>query len=104
MKDLDSITTIVVTLITVLFSAGAWRFYENRMKLKAETDMSEKKEQNLYRDDLRERVKKLEKLLEESSSEKDLMRKQILELSKEVSQLQVKISFLEKENERLKNI
>ncbi|BCV01453.1 MAG: hypothetical protein CM15mV42_1330 [uncultured marine virus] len=43
MKDLDSITTIVVTLITVLFSAGAWRFYENRMKLKAETDMSEKK-------------------------------------------------------------
>ena len=74
------------------------------MKLKAEAEMSEKKEQNLYRDDLRDRVKKLEKLLAESSSEKDLMRKQILELSSEVSELRVKMQFLEQENDRLKNI
>ncbi len=74
------------------------------MRLKAETKMSEKKEQNIYRDDLRDRVKKLEKLLAESSSEKDLMRKQILELSSEVSELRVKMQFLEKENDRLKNI
>ena len=100
----DSITTIVVTLITVLFSAGAWRFYENRMKLKAETDMSDKQEQNLYRDDLRERVKKLEKLLQESSAEKDVMREQILSLTQEVSELRTKVTFLEKENERLKNV
>lgn len=100
----DSITTIVVTLITVLFSAGAWRFYENRMKLKAETDMSDKQEQNLYRDDLRERVKKLEKLLAESSEEKDVMREQILSLTQEVSELRTKVTFLEKENERLKNV
>jgi len=104
MVDQDNITTIVVTLITVLSSAGLWKFFENKMKLKAEVEMSEKKEQNLYRDDLRDRVKKLEKLLAESSSEKDLMRKQILELSSEVSELRVKMQFLEKENNRLKNI
>ncbi len=104
MVDQDNITTIVVTLITVLSSAGLWKFFEKKMKLKAETEMSEKKEQNLYRDDLRDRVKKLEKLLAESSSEKDLMRKQILELSSEVSELRVKMQFLEKENDRLKNI
>jgi hypothetical protein len=104
MKGPDSITTIIVTLITVLTSAGAWKFYENRMKIKAETDMSEKKEQNLYRDDLRDRVKKLEKLLEQSSIEKDEMRNQILSLTQEVSELRTKVSFLEKENERLKNL
>lgn len=104
MKGPDSITTIIVTLITVLTSAGAWKFYENRMKIKAETDMSDKKEQNLYRDDLRDRVKKLEKLLEQSSIEKDEMRSQILSLTQEVSELRTKVSFLEKENERLKNL
>jgi len=104
MKDLDGISTIIITLITVLFSAGAWAFYEKKMKLDSEKETIKEKEQNLYRDDLRDRVKKLEKLLEESSSEKDLMRKQILELSSEVSELRVKMLFLEKENDRLKNI
>ena len=104
MKDLDNVSTIVVTLITVLFSAGAWAFYEKKMKLSAEQEAMKNKEQNLYRDDLRERVRKLENLLEESSVEKDLMRQQILELSNEVSELRVKIQFLEKENDRLKNL
>ena len=104
MKEMDSITTIIITLITVLTSAGAWRFYEKKMKLQAEKDKSAKKEQNLYRDDLRDRVKKLEKLLEESSIEKDEMRDQILSLTQEVSELRIKVTFLEKENDRLKNL
>jgi len=104
MKDLDNINTIIITLITVLFSAGGWAFYEKKMKLNSEKETTKEKEQNLYRDDLKDRVKKLEKLLDESSSEKDLMRKQILELSNEVSELRVKMQFLEKENDRLKNI
>ncbi len=58
----------------------------------------------MYRDDLRERVRRLEQLLQESSEEKDEMRDQILSLTKEVSELRVKVTFLEKENERLKNV
>jgi uncharacterized protein HemX len=100
----DNITTILVTLITVLFGAGGWKFYESRMKLKAEQSTDQKTEQNIYRDDLRERVRNLESLLKESSEEKDEMREQILSLTKEVSALRVKVDFLEKENDRLKNI
>jgi septal ring factor EnvC (AmiA/AmiB activator) len=102
--EFDNLTTIVVTLITVLFSAGAWKFYEKRMALKAEENKDDKNEQNIYRDDLRERVKKLEKLLAESSDEKDKMREEILTLTREVSELRIKVEFLEKENDRLKNI
>ncbi len=104
MAAIDNISTVLVTLFTVLFSAGAWKFYETKMKLKAKDAQDEKNDQNMYRDDLRERVRRLEQLLQESSEEKDEMRDQILSLTKEVSELRVKVSFLEKENERLKNI
>jgi hypothetical protein len=104
MAAIDNISTVLVTLFTVLFSAGAWKFYETKMKLKAKDAQDEKNDQNMFRDDLRERVKRLEQLLQESSEEKDEMRDQILSLTKEVSELRVKVSFLEKENERLKNI
>jgi len=104
MAAIDNISTVLVTLFTVLFSAGAWKFYETKMKLKAKDAQDEKNDHNMYRDDLRERVKRLEQLLQESSEEKDEMRDQILSLTKEVSELRVKVSFLEKENERLKNI
>ena len=67
--------------------------------------MKDKKDdQNLYRDDLRSRVRTLETLLKESSEEKDVMRAQILSLSKEVAELTTKVAFLERENERLRNI
>lgn len=104
MGAIDNISTVIITLITVLFSAGAWKFYETRMRIKAEQQNDEKVHQNMYRDDLKERVKRLEQLLKESSNEKDLMREQILALTQEVSELRVKVTFLEKENERLKNV
>ena len=104
MELFDNLTTIIISLVTVIFSAGAWKFYETRIKLKAESDKDEKTEQNMYRDDLRHRVKNLESLLQQSSKEKDEMRQQILSLTQEVSELRTKVAFLEKENERLKNI
>ena len=63
MDQYDNITNVLVTVITVLFSAGAWRFYERRIKLQTELDTLERTDQNMYRDDLRDRVKRLEKLL-----------------------------------------
>jgi len=100
---MDNITTVIVTIVTVLFSAGAWKFYEKRMELKSEQMSEEKSDQHMYRDDLRGRVKKLEQLLEASANEKDEMREQILSLTDEVAVLRTKVTFLEKENERLKN-
>lgn len=99
---MDNIATIIGTLATVLFSAGAWQFYEKRMKMKSEENKADRSEQNMYRDDLKQRVKRLEQLLADSADEKDAMRAQILALTQEVSELRVKVTFLEKENDRLK--
>lgn len=99
---MDNIATIIGTLATVLFSAGAWQFYEKRMKMKSEENKADRSEQNMYRDDLKQRVKRLEQLLADSADEKDAMRAQILALTQEVSELRVKVTFLEKENNRLK--
>jgi predicted nuclease with TOPRIM domain len=57
-----------------------------------------------YRDDLKDRVRNLEHLLAQSADEKDELREQILTLIAEVNALRVKVEFLTKENERLKNL
>jgi len=46
----------------------------------------------------------MESLLASSAEAKDLMRQQVLTLTAEVHALRVKVEFLEKENERLKNV
>jgi hypothetical protein len=103
MNSYDNITSVIITVVTVLFSAGAWRFYEHKIKLKTKIESLDRSDQNMYRDDLRDRVKRLEQLLVDGSLEKDAMIEQMLALTREVSTLQVKVDFLEKENERLKN-
>ena len=102
---MDNITQIIITLATVAGSAGIWKFFEARLKVRAE-EKRESRENNdgvQYRDDLKNRVVNLEQLLAASAEEKDELRKQVLELTQEVSALRVKVEFLEKENERLKD-
>ena len=90
----ESIYTIIVALITVLGSAGAWRYYEKKAEVRRDED-------NFMKYDCRERIAKLEALLERSSHEKDEMRDKILVLTKEIAELGVKVNFLEAENRRL---
>jgi len=92
--DTTSIYTVIITIVTVLGSTGAFRFYEKKMAIK-------QKEEDYAKDDYRERIDKLEILLSISSEEKEKMRAQILKLTEEVSSLRVKVEFLEKENEQL---
>jgi hypothetical protein len=87
--DTNSIYTIFITIITVLGSASAWKFYEKRATIKERTD-------NFMKDECRERIAKLEVLLEKSAKEKDTMRDEILKLTANVSELRVKVEFLEK--------
>lgn len=102
---MDNITQIIITLVTVAGSAGIWKFLEARLKTKAENKKIDLQNNDgiQYRDDLKHRVKNLEALLSESSDDKDELRNQVLELTAEVNALRVKVEFLEKENERLKN-
>ena len=102
---MDNITQIIITVATVAGSAGIWKFFEARLKVKSEEKKSTLENNNgvQYRDDLKYRVRNLEQLLSASSHEKDELRNQILALTQEVSALRVKVEFLEKENDRLKN-
>jgi len=94
--------TVIITIVSVLGSAGAWQFYQNRMKLKYQAEKDDKSDQNLYRDDLRERVAVLESRLEEERDEKDKRQEEITKLQTTLAEYKVRLEFLEKENERLR--
>ena len=103
---MDNLTQIIITVATVAGSAGIWKFFEARLKVKAE-ERKENIQNNdgiQYRDDLKDRVRNMESLLAKSADEKDELRNKVLELTGEVQALRVKVEFLEKENDRLKNV
>lgn len=93
---------IVITAVTVLGSAGAWQFYQSRLKLKHAEKKEDRSEQTLFRDDLRERVAVLEQKLQEAYNEKERTSTRLAEVMQELAGHQVRIEFLEKENDRLK--
>lgn len=93
--DATSFYTVLITAITVLGSASAWRYYEKRA-------MRKEKSEDYMKDECRERIAKLEVLLEKSSTEKDDLRSKILELTKEVAELRIKVGFLEDKNAELR--
>lgn len=95
---------IMLTLAAVAGSTALWNFLSDRIKAKSLERQNEIANDDglQYRDDLKQRVSNLEQLLLKSTSEKDQLNKQILGLTAEVSELKVKVEFLEKENERLK--
>ena len=91
---MDNLYTVLITLISVLGGTTAWRYFEKRA-LKKERD------DEFIRVDCKERISKLEALLEESSKEKEEMRVLILRLTSEVAELRVKVEYLTHENELL---
>ena len=92
--DNSSLWTVLVTLVTVLGSASAWRYYERRA-------MRKDNDEDFMKLDCRDRILKLEALLDASSKEKDDMRTLILQLTEKVAALSVKVEFLQKENNDL---
>jgi len=90
----ESVWTVLITVVTVLGSASAWRFYEKRA-------MRKERDDEFIRHDCKDRISKLEVLLENSSREKDEMRATILRLTEQVSALAVKVDYLQKENSEL---
>ena len=93
----------IITIVTVLGSAGAWQFYQSRLKLKHQERKEDKGEQTLFRDDLRERVDVLEEKLEQAYKEKNDVSQRLTEVMTELAAYKVRLEFLEKENDRLKS-
>jgi hypothetical protein len=94
--DNSSLWSALITLITVLGGTTAFRFYEKRA-------MHRERDDDFIRHDCKDRISKLEALLEESSKEKDEMRNLILKLTAEVAELRVKVEYLNHENTKLKS-
>jgi len=84
---MENIWSVVITAITVLSGTSAFRYYEKRAQRKERDD-------EFIRHDCKDRITKLEALLEKSSYEKDEMRAQILELVSEVAALRTEIKYL----------
>ncbi len=91
---MDNLYSVLITAVTVLGGTGAWRYYEKRAIAKDRDD-------EFIKHDCKDRIAKLEALLENSSKEKDELRNMVLALTKEVAALSVKVEFLTKENEEL---
>jgi peptidoglycan hydrolase CwlO-like protein len=91
---MENMYSVLITAITVLGGTTAFRFYEKRA-------MRKERDDEFIRHDCKDRISKLEALLENSSKEKDELRSMVLELTKEVAALGVKVEFLTKENDKL---
>ena len=91
---MENIYSVVITAITVLGGTTAFRFYEKRA-------MRKERDEEFIRHDCKDRITKLEALLENSSKEKDELRMMVLTLTKEVAALSVKVEYLTKENDKL---
>jgi hypothetical protein len=84
---MENIYSVIITAVTVLGGTTAFRFYEKRA-------MKRERDDEFIRHDCKDRITKLEALLERSSKEKDEMRQQILDLVAEVAALRTEIKYL----------
>ena len=91
---MENLYSVLITAITVLGGTGAWRYYEKRA-------LNKERDDEFIRHDCKDRISKLEGLLEAAGKEKDDLRQMILTLTKEVAALSVKVEYLTKENEEL---
>lgn len=97
MEETGNVWTVLITAITILGGTTAFRYYERRA-------MHREKDEDFIRHDCKDRIAKLEALLEDSAHEKEEMRNLILKLTAEVAELRIKVEFLSHENNKLKNV
>jgi len=92
--DNNNIWSVLITAITVLGGTSAFRYYEKRA-------MHKERDDDFIRHDCKDRITKLEALLEASAKEKDTLRDLVLKLTSEVAELRIKVEFLTAENKKL---
>ena len=91
---MENVYSVLITIVTILGSTTAWRYYEKRA-------LNKERDEEFIKHDCKDRITKLEALLSESSREKDELRGLVLGLTRDVAALTVKVEYLTKENEEL---
>lgn len=100
--NLEGLSTVLATLLTVMTSAAAWQYWTSRDKRKHQQAREARVDSNLVRDELRERVAILEERLDTAQKEKDTMSQRLAEVASLLAEYRVRIEYLEHENERLR--
>jgi predicted RNase H-like nuclease (RuvC/YqgF family) len=90
---MENIYSVLITAITTLGGAAAWRYYEKRAARKDE-------DERFIRNDCQSRISKLEALLEEASKEKDEMRAIIINLTAQVARLETEVKYLQQNSHK----
>jgi predicted RNase H-like nuclease (RuvC/YqgF family) len=85
---MENVYSVLMTAITTLGGAAAWRYYEKRAAKKEE-------DERWIKNDCTSRIAKLEALLEEASREKDEMRAIIINLTAQVARLETEVKYLQ---------
>ena len=93
--DEKTIIAVIAAAITGVLSAGAFKFYEFALKQKREIAKDDQKNKAMYRDDLIDRVEKLE-------AERTLNIEQIMKLMTSVTSLQIEMDYMKRDNEILR--
>ena len=90
---MENIYTVLITIVSTLGGASAWRYFEKRASHKED-------DERYIRNDCQSRITKLETLLEKNSLEKDELRALVLHLSTQVAKLQTEIAFLQTQSKK----
>ena len=94
---MNNIEQFLITITAIAGSAGLWKFFESRLKIKSEQRREEMQQNDgiQYREDLKDRVEKMSLALEEAN-------KKILELTQKVAELETENRYLHREIDILK--
>lgn len=94
--------TITTALISALLGGGLWSFLGKKLNFSKSLAQLDHETEAKLRDNLIQRVDRLEGLLMASSEEKESMRDKLQELIIQVTELKVEIKYLRSENKKLK--
>ena len=107
MLSWEHIATIIVTLVGAVSSERAWRYWQSKQKASIEEKNIHREDQNMYRDDLREEVKRLRndmiKLYAERDKERTETAEAIADLREQLAIFKTRVEHLEKENDELRD-
>jgi predicted RNase H-like nuclease (RuvC/YqgF family) len=102
------LTTIAVTLVTCLTSVKAWDFWKKRMELQREDRQLEKKDKNLYVEELRSRLSILQDKFDALSMKREVelaeMNMKMQELTVSLAVMTEKVEQLQAENDSLRTM
>ena len=102
------LTTIAVTLVTCLPSVKAWDFWKQRLELQREDRQLEKKDKNLYVEELRSRLSILQDKFDALSMKREVelaeMNMKMQELTVSLAVTTEKVEQLQAENDSLRTM